>query len=409
MCHGPIVGRMSRLDTPAGRASVDPGRHRVGRGVTATWWYTATAVLFLETVLVLTWVAALVEAGFSPATVLLVLGGGIAWVGATAPLLVFYRHRAVEPLWARWPRLLAPLAIAALFGVLAGTLSGVWLMAVLPLVQSAMLLNWPAGVRIRLVVAATLLLSAVCFIDTRSGFAAAPETNWWLVGFFSISLPAMTVATLWWWDVLIRIDRARASEARLAAAHERLRVATDVHDLQGHHLQVIALQLELAERLMATDADAALEQLRAARASVDQARQGTRDLATRFRSVPLTDEIANAADLLSAAGLAVTASVADGAADAPADVFGPIIRETTTNVLRHGRGGWARLGLDRDRSGWTYRIVNDAADEEPDADGSGLAGIVRRVRDAGGTLSVAHERGEFSVEVLLPSGAESAR
>ncbi|MFP3822103.1 histidine kinase, partial [Bacillus sp. SIMBA_008] len=45
------------------------------------------------------------------------------------------------------------------------------------------------------------------------------------------------------------------------------------HDLQGHHLQVIALQLELAERLLPRDPDAGMEQLRAARVSVDEARQ----------------------------------------------------------------------------------------------------------------------------------------
>ncbi|MHC2998070.1 histidine kinase [Microbacterium sp. HJ5] len=389
--------------------TADPAPHRLTRGVTATWWYTATAVVFLELVLVLTWVAALVEAERSPATLAVVFGGGLVWIASTVPLLLFYRHRAVEPLWARWPRLLAPLVVAAAYGLVAGSVTGVWLMGVLPLIQSAMLLNWPAGVRLRMVVVATLLLGAFCFIDTRSAFAAAPGVNWWLVGFFSVSLPAMSVVSLWWWDVLIRIDRARASEARLAATQERLRVATDVHDLQGHHLQVIALQLELAERLMATDPNAALEQLRAARGSVDQARQGTRDLATRFRSVPLADEIANAADLLSAAGLAVTASVGEGAADAPAAVLGPIIRETTTNVLRHGGGGWARLGLDGYPGGWTYRIANDAPEAVRDPDGAGLAGIVRRVDDAGGTLTVSHEGGEFAVEVRLPPGADAAR
>ena len=138
--------------------------------------------------------------------------------------------------------------------------------------------------------------------------------------------------------MLVTVDRARASESRLAATQERLRVATDVHDLQGHHLQVIALQLELAERLMGIDPDAALEQLQAARVSVDEARQGTRDLATRFRSVPLGDEVANARDLLAAAGLDVEADIAPDADDAPSSALGPVIRETTTNVLRHGAG-----------------------------------------------------------------------
>ncbi|MFI7610997.1 histidine kinase [Nonomuraea terrae] len=103
----------------------------------------------------------------------------------------------------------------------------------------------------------------------------------------------MTVSSLWWWDGLVTLDRARASEAKLAATQERLRLATDVHDLQEHHLQVIALQLELAERLMPRAPEAGMEQLRAARASVDDARQGTRDLATRFRAAPLSDELAN--------------------------------------------------------------------------------------------------------------------
>ena len=138
-----------------------------------------------------------------------------------------------------------------------------------------------------MVLAATALLVALAVIDVRLtlGLMRRPD----LVpaeSLLSVTLPPMTVSSLWWWDVLVTLDRARASEAKLAATQERLRLATDVHDLQGHHLQVIALQLELAERLMPRDPEAGMEQLRAARASVDDARQGTRDLATRFRVRP---------------------------------------------------------------------------------------------------------------------------
>lgn len=395
---------MARLDPAAARRGPSPEttRLRLSRNVTATWWYTVSAVIFLEVMVVLTWAAALIEAGRPSTAVLTVVAGGLAWVASTVPLLLFYRHRGDEGMWARWQRLLLPLALAALVGAVCGAISGVWIVGVLPLVQSMLLLNWPAGLRLRMVVAATLLLGAVCFIDARSAFAADPDANWWLVAFFSTFLPVMSVLSLWWWDVLITLDLARASEARLAATQERLRVATDVHDLQGHHLQVIALQLELAERLMANDPDAALEQLRAARGSVDEARQGTRDLATRFRSVPLVDEIANAADLLAAAGLSVSTSVGEGADTAPAAVLGPIIRETTTNVLRHGGGGWARLALTRDAAGWHYRIENDADAVARDVDGAGLDGIARRVDDADGNLDIVHEDGEFSLAVHLP-------
>ncbi len=180
-------------------------------------------------------------------------------------------------------------------------------------------------------------------------------------------------------------------------------MATDVHDLQGHHLQVIALQLELAERLMPRDPDAGMQQLRAARASVDEARQGTRDLALRFRSVPLSDEIANARDLLRAAGLDVVTAIDADADRAPASDLGPVIRETTTNVLRHGGGTRARLVLERTADAWRYEISNDAAPgTEPGREGSGLEGIGRRIAEADGTLEILRGADEFTVVVTVP-------
>ncbi|WP_109209386.1 MULTISPECIES: histidine kinase [Microbacterium] len=401
---------MSRPTVPVEHRPAGAGAPhlRLSRGISATWWYTASGVLLFELAVTLVWVLTLLEAG-RPAPVLAAIGGaGLVWTASTAVLLQYYRHRTDESPWARWPRLLAPLVIAAVIGLVAGLLSGLWLMGVLPLVQSVLLLNWPPGVRARMVAAGTVLLGAAWFVDAQLTFSQQPHANWWLLGFFSTSLPLMTAVSLWWWDVLITVDRARASEARLAATQERLRVATDVHDLQGHHLQVIALQLELAERLMPKDPPAALEQLRAARASVDEARQGTRDLATRFRSVPLSDEIANAADLLRAAGSSVQAIVSPDADEAPASVLAPIIRETTTNALRHGGGTWARVAFTREPEGWRYVIANDAGVAAPSADGSGLEGIGRRVSDAGGTLSIQRHDGEFAVAVTVPAETAGA-
>jgi two-component system sensor histidine kinase DesK len=233
------------------------------------------------------------------------------------------------------------------------------------------------------------------------------------------------VLSLWWWDVLIALDRARISEARLASTQERLNVATDVHDLQGHHLQVIALQLELAERLLPADPGAALEQLQAARISVDDARQGTRDLATRFRSVPLPDEVANARDLLRAAGIAADMVIGPDVSGAPASVFGPVIRETTTNVLRHGGGRRARMSLTRQGDLWTYEIRNDTATAPVRADrlssddpdplstgtrrGTGLEGIARRAGEVGGSLEVIADDEEFTVIVTAPVDADVPR
>lgn len=219
---------------------------------------------------------------------------------------------------------------------------------------------------------------------------------WWTlasVGTGAAMLTTLAIGiggTVWMLSTLMLLDWPQGVRSRLVA------VAV-----------VVVLQLELAERLHAADPDAALDQLRAARRSVDDARQGTRDLATRFRSVPLGDELANARDLLAAAGLAVELRVAPDADLAPAADLGPVIRETTTNVLRHGGGHRARLVLARDPAGWRYEIANDAI-QTPDAPehggGSGLDGMRRRVSEAGGTLDV--QRGdEFVVVVTVPDVA----
>lgn len=384
---------------------------RLTRGITATWWYTFGGILFFEVMLVGIWVVALLDAERPAAVVATVAGAGLVWVAATVPLLRDYRRRVDAVRAARWRRAAVPLAVVVGCGVTAGLASGVWIMAAAPIAEALVLLKWGPGVRRRLVVALTVLLGALWIIDAQLTFSGEFGGSWWLVGFFGTILPLTAVVTLWWWDVLVALDRARLSEARLGATQERLRVATDVHDLQGHHLQVIALQLELAERLMASDPGAALAQLQAARVSVDEARQGTRDLATRFRSVSLGDELANAVDLLRAAGTAAEAVTDPDVGLAPASVFGPVIREATTNILRHGGGAWARLSLERAEGQWRLEVANDADDAAADASsdargGAGLAGIARRAAEAGGALDVRPGKQAFSIVVTVPAPVE---
>lgn len=399
---------MSSQPDPASASEAAEARRALvlTRSINVTWWYVASSVVFFELMVAVFSVAAVVEADAGNVARAAVGVTALLWWLATLLPLFEYRHRTAAPALVIWRHHLAPFLAAAVFGLLAGLITGQWVAGVLPLIQVLMLLNWPPGVRLRMVLAATALLVALAVIDVRLAPGESMSASGFQLGVFAVMLPAVTVSSLWWWDVLVALDRARASEAKLAATQERLRLATDVHDLQGHHLQVIALQLELAERLMPRDPDAGMEQLRAARASVDDARQGTRDLATRFRSVPLSDELANAVDLLRAAGTKVEATVAPDASLAPASALGPVIRETTTNVLRHGGGKWARLSLTRTDRSWRYEIANDVVTDAPEnADGAGLDGIARRAAEADGNLEVHREDRMFTVVVTVPDDA----
>lgn len=392
---------------PASRVVSAQREQKFARRINATWWYTVSAVLLWQVPVVVFWVTNLLDSNSSVVPGIVVGVCGIVWIAASAPLVLDYRHRGTDAPHLRRPRLLLALTLSLVCGASVWLVSDFWVLSAVPVLQTLVVMHWPRGVRLRVVLAVTLLLIALWIVDTRmyySRLTGDDATAWWLLGLFTIATPPATVLSLWWWDVFISLNRARAAEARLAATQERLRVAIDVHDLQGHHLQVIALQLELSERLMADDPEASLMHLRVASDSVDAARQETRELATPFRSVDLSDEIANAVDLLRAAGATVDASYPPDADHAPADVFGPVVRETTTNVLRHGSGDWARLRLRRVTRGWRYEISNGRTDCAEDPLGSGLQGIGHRVGEAGGSIEVRRGQDDFVVVVTVTDG-----
>ena len=50
------------------------------------------------------------------------------------------------------------------------------------------------------------------------------------------------------------LERDRDEATRAAVAHERARIARELHDLVAHSLAVIVLQAQAADRVLATDA-----------------------------------------------------------------------------------------------------------------------------------------------------------
>lgn len=384
-----------------------PGARQLERGIVATWWYTAGGTITFMAMIVMMWVLMTRQADAVTAAPAVIGVGGCVWIAATLPLLFSYRHRGDDAPSHRWWRVGVALTVSIAYGVSAGLTAQSVLLAAAPAAAAATLLHWSQGVRSKVVALITLGLILTTWVDTTQRYGDV-GSSWWVPAVLTISLPLMITSSLWWWDVLVTLDRARLAEGRLAATQERLRVATDVHDLQGHYLQVIALHLELVDRLLPGDPVAAKEQVRVARASVNDATQGTRELAAAIRALPVADEIENARDLLLAAGLEVAVNIEPEArAEAPV-CLGPVVRETTTNVLRHGGGNSVNLLLARRAEGWRYEMRNDmpphtANARVPERVGTGLSGMQRRVAEAGGTVEVVQGDGEFAVVVSVPA------
>ena len=200
--------------------------------------------------------------------------------------------------------------------------------------------------RIVLLAAAGLTLGHPALATTVFGnpLDTSGTSGAWLLFVYGAGLPAMVLSSLWWWEIVVTLDRHRSVAAELAVAQERLRFASDLHDIQGHHLQVIALKAELAERLLTIDPDAARENLHETRLIAKRALEETRSLVAGYREVDLAAELENAREVLTASG-------ADCALDLgllPTDievrkVFALVVREATTNVLRHSTASRAAI------------------------------------------------------------------
>lgn len=277
-----------------------------------------------------------------------------------------------------------------------------------------------------------LLAGAIAFVlhpmltsvVSGSPFTPAESSSPWTFLLFSAMLPIMLLSSLWWWEVVVQLDRNRRTAAELAVVQERLRFASDLHDIQGHHLQVISLKAELAERLLAVDPEAAREHLHETRLIAKQALEETRSLVAGYRQVAFDDELENAREVLTASGAACELRLEALPADAAAQsALASVVREATTNILRHSEATTVTIELATTGDRTELRIVNDgvtkvAASAEPPgrggagarAHGSGLAGLRERLAAVGGALETVTDaaRGRFELRATVPVGERVA-
>jgi two-component system sensor histidine kinase DesK len=207
------------------------------------------------------------------------------------------------------------------------------------------------------------------------------------------------------WGVLQIILRnrelaaAREEITRLAIAEERNRFARDLHDILGHSLTVVSVKAELASRLVRRDPDRAAVEIADVQRLAREALTEVRSAVAGYRDVTLAGELANARSALSAAG--IDADLPNAIDDVPHDhreLFGWVIREGVTNVVRHS-------GASRCRVRVTPSEVEVSDDGQPStleaASGHGLAGLRERAEAAGGSLSVQRSSDGFQLLVRV--------
>ena len=202
---------------------------------------------------------------------------------------------------------------------------------------------------------------------------------------------------------LAELRAARAQIAQHAADEERARIARDLHDLLGHNLSLITLKGELGTRLIpegAPGADEVRDMVRLSRETLQQVREAV----SGYRQPTLATELMAARVALRAAAIEVDVTQNVGALDRDSEaVLGWVIREATTNVIRHSGAKHCHIALTRHDRQLHIEIQNDGWRVPQGPAGNGLRGVEERLASIGGTLHASALPGAgFRLQATIP-------
>ena len=329
---------------------------------------------------------------------------GAAWVTAflAFAVLFWFSTRAECRLATRIPAIVMQTAlwiVCVYFNP--GGLLGV--LSVIIAVQLGMLaLPFALGWIVVQTAALTFLLSN----DRRSAFPIA-------MSYFAFQLFALYTARIANRESEARREVAEAhTKLKIASglleissrSEERLRIARDLHDLLGHHLTALSLNLEVASHLTQGEAR---EQVEKSKTIARRLLGDVRGVVERLRN----EEPLDLAGAVEALGEVLTKPRLVISLEGDLTITDPSIattalrslQEIATNSMRHGNA--AVLSLHIERVGEKIRI--DASDDGIGTDhvvpGNGLRGMRERIAAVGGSMEIrsARDRG-FAVLLELP-------
>ncbi|MBB5933811.1 sensor histidine kinase [Streptomyces zagrosensis] len=322
--------------------------------------------------------------------------------------LAHYVNGAAPPWRAVWGTA-APVSVAL---ALVATLGATGRLTDPPsLAQVASAIIWP------LAIALTLAVPIRTFVLIYGGVSTGVLVGFAAVGSSARTLAATALVTVllgcfalitvrcsaWILRSMSELDAARDVQARLAVAEERLRFGRDMHDVLGRNLSVIALKSELAVRLARRGSPAAVDHMAEVQRIAQESQREVREVVRGYREADLHTELAGARSVLRAAGVDCRIEDAGGErlSQAVQSALGWVVREGTTNVLRHA---------DAQRCVLTLRVTGPRARWQPGTgtgsdpeSGAVVVGVATEVPGAG-----AVEDAEVALLIVENDGVPAA-
>lgn len=272
---------------------------------------------------------------------------------------------------------------------------------------------FPLRASVAWLIAQALAMTAAIALQPGQPLSKALLISGIFLGFSSFAF-----ITSW---VALRENRARdelrkvnseltATQALLAESTriaERVRIAQELHDLVGHHLTALTINLEVASHK--TEGEA-LEHIQQAHSVAKLLLGDVREVVGNMRkdrNVDLTEALSSLVEGVPKPKIHLSLPHDLGVEDPQhAHVLLRTVQEIITNAVRHAEADNLWIELAPSEDGIAVRAHDDGKGAMEVTEGTGLKGIGERVRQVGGRLAIDTALGRgFSLTAWIPRGA----
>jgi signal transduction histidine kinase len=250
------------------------------------------------------------------------------------------------------------------------------------------------------------------FVTTGIGLLVAPLSltinHWLAAGHAALAARILGPSERQRLNARVRELASTRADVVVATNEQLERIERDLHDGAQARLVALAMDLGMAEEELSSD-PAARETVRKARDSALSALGDLRDLSRGLRPALLQDRgLATAVDdLAQRAPMPVAVTVTGEIERVPDTVQTAVyfvVAEALTNAAKHSRSGSARVSIERTDDAIEATVVDDGQGGA-NPEGSGLAGLRKRVRALDGRLDViSPPGGPTVVRAEIPCG-----
>jgi two-component system sensor histidine kinase DesK len=188
-----------------------------------------------------------------------------------------------------------------------------------------------------------------------------------------------------------------------AAQGERIRIARDLHDILGHHMTALILNLEVATHKTEGDANDKVQQsLSLAKLLLGDIRTAVSEL-RHDDNINVEQSIAKLTDDIPDIEFKLDFSAAPEVKNFNlAEALLRCTQESITNVLRHSKATQCSIRLSTQDDSCLLRIEDNGSEVRQFTAGNGITGMTERIEELGGQLSCKQSTSGFSVRVELP-------